>query len=309
MASTLAVLTILPAVIAVVVIVRAGAHLRGTSLRLAWGWGVVASLAVTLAWVATAAWPLVPSPWDDMLWYAVVELLLCPLIAVLGARRPGVAVWNWFVLLPLLAVLGWPVAAVALAGARPGSFMLETPPLIGICLVLVMGAGNYLGTRFRLPVAGLVSVTVVFIISSLVPGTTRDPNLLRMLAVWCVGFAAATGWRAARHPTPANSGPDRAWRDFRDLFGIVWAQRIRDRMNERASQEQWPVRLELHGFVAPGEPADADAADDDPRIERALRWLLRRFVDEAWLNQRLGTTPAADRRSVPAVDETWDRTD
>jgi hypothetical protein len=92
------------------------------------------------------------------------------------------------------------------------------------------------------------------------------------------------------------TGPDRVWRDFRDQFGIVWAQRVRERINQRALQEQWPARLERPGFVnADGTPAGASVASD-PRIEHALRWLLRRFVDESWLNERLGTRPA---ESIP----------
>jgi hypothetical protein len=291
MASTLAFLTIVPAVFAVAAVVRAWAAVQGTSLRLAWAWALAATLLITLAWITTGALQTIPSPWDDMLWYGVAELLLCPQIAVLGARRPGVAVWNWFVLLPLLAVLGWPVAAAALAGARPGSFILETPPLVGILLVLLMGTGNYAGTRFRLPFSLLVPCSVVLILISLKSSSLLTPPMSRALAVWCVGAAAAIAWRAARRPGAVRTGPDRVWHDFRDQFGIVWAQRVRERINERSTQEHWPVRLERSGFVAQTDGAAGVVAAADPRIEHTLRWLLRRFVDEAWLNERLGTQP------------------
>jgi hypothetical protein len=298
MASTLAVLTIVPAVTAVAIAIRAGSAVQGTSLRLAWGWTVAASITVAFAWVATEVWPVVPSPWDDMLWYGVAELLLCPLIAVLGARRPGVAVWNWFVLLPLLAVLGWPVAAAALAGARPGSFTLETPPVIGILLVLIMGTGNYAGTRFRLPVTVLLSGAVVLILLSLTGTRIEAPHTLRLLTVWCVGMAAATSWWIARRRPQSESRLDRVWQDFRDQFGIVWAQRIRERINERGTQENWLVRLERLGFVATEQNATANAAVHDLRIEHAVRWFLRRFVDETWLNERLGSPPKGPGRIV-----------
>lgn len=292
MASTFAFLTIVPAVFAVAAVVRAWSAVLGTSLQLAWGWALAATLAIALAWLTTGVTQTIPSPWDDMLWYGVAELLLCPQIAVLGARQPGVAVWNWFVLLPLLAVLGWPVAAAALAGARPGSFTLETPPLVGILLVLLMGTGNYAGTRYRLPFSVLVPCSVVLILISLKSTSPLTPSASRTLAVWCVGTAAAIAWWAARRPGAARTGPDRVWQDFRDQFGIVWAQRIRERINERSTQENWPVRLERHGLVAKADAASGGSAAGDPRLDHALRWLLRRFVDEPWLNERLGTQPA-----------------
>jgi hypothetical protein len=87
------------------------------------------------------------------------------------------------------------------------------------------------------------------------------------------------------------TGPDRVWHDFRDQFGIVWAQRVRERINERSTLENWPVRLERDGFVAQTDGAGNDVAAADPRVDHTLRWLLRRFVDEPWLNARLGTHP------------------
>jgi len=295
MASTLAVLTVVPALFAVAAVVRGWGGVQGTSLLLAWSWTLAAALAIALAWLTTGITQSIPSPWDDMLWYGVAVLLLCPQIAVLGARRPGVAVWNWFVLLPLLAVLGWPVAAAALAGARPGSFTLETPPLVGLLLVLLMGTGNYAGTRFRLPFTLLVPCSVVLILISLKSTSVLTPSLARLLAVWCVGSAAAIAWRVARRPGLVPTGPDRVWHDFRDQFGIVWAQRVRERLNERSILENWPVRLERNGFVAQTVGAAGDVAAADPRIEHTLRWLLRRFVDERWLNARLGPqSPRSD---------------
>lgn len=287
MTLTLTVLTVVPALLAVAIVGRAGPALRGTSLRLAWGWAMVAATTVSVAWIATGVAQAVPSPWDDMLWYGVAELLLCPLIAVLGARRPGVAVWNWFVLLPLLAVLGWPMAAAALAGARPDSFTLETPPMVGLYLVLVMGSGNYLGTRFSLSALFLVFAFALIIHSMPPMAHAAAPETLRAAAVLAVGIAAVAGWHAARRPLSTAPGPDRVWRDFRDQFGFVWAERVRERINQSASTEQWPVRLERSGFVRrDGSPASAGDLTDQ-RIEHALRWLLRRFVDDPWVDRRL----------------------
>jgi len=65
-----------------------------------------------------------------------------------------------------------------------------------------------------------------------------------------------------------------------------------DRVNDAAKQENWPVRLHLDGF-APVDPANGTALSPDQsgRIEQVMRWLLRRFVDPEWIEERMGKAP------------------
>ncbi len=99
---------------------------------------------------------------------------------------------------------------------------------------------------------------------------------------------------------------DQLWLDFFDTFGVVWGRRIQDRVNFIAEKECWPTRLELQGFVwtdTSEEPSfqaltDEVGAITDPacavteaRIEHTFRWLLRRFVDPPWIDERLGSAP------------------
>ncbi|MFO1092104.1 MAG: hypothetical protein U0992_02170 [Planctomycetaceae bacterium] len=37
---------------------------------------------------------------------------------------------------------------------------------------------------------------------------------------------------------------------------------------------------------------------DAARVDHTLRWLLRRFVDDAWIDQRLMRPPVRTRRSA-----------
>ena len=43
--------------------------------------------------------------------YFATTMLLTPLVTTLGARRPGIAPWHWFVVLPMVVVLQWPAAS------------------------------------------------------------------------------------------------------------------------------------------------------------------------------------------------------
>ena len=77
--------------------------------------------------------------------------------------------------------------------------------------------------------------------------------------------------------------------DFRDLFGVVWARRILDRVNNVACQEGWPVRLHFDGLASaddPSKPVEL-TPEQSARIESVLRWLLRRFVDPEWIDERM----------------------
>src|SRR5690606_4720601 len=36
---------------------------------------------------------------------------------------------------------------------------------------------------------------------------------------------------------------DLLWADYRDTFGIVWAKRFQERLNDIGTQQKWPARL------------------------------------------------------------------
>lgn len=238
----------------------------------------------TLTWTFDLALGLLPHPVADHLWYASAVVSLCPAIAVLGARRPGVRVWNWFILVPLLFALGWPVMTQLIQRQHLRGLELETQQLVGYLLVLVMGAGNYFGTRYTMSALLYVVANACLIVSISVvcPTWLSDRWWVRCLATggmaWAVIVAAGAG------SISVADRFDRLWLDFFDQFGIVWGRRIQDRVNYMATKEGWPARLDLQGFRW-DTPADPQI---EGRIEHTFRWLLRRFVDPEWIDQRLG---------------------
>lgn len=274
-----------------------------TCLRLAWHWCVAAWVAWGVAGVAGRIvrmrdLPPMHEGTTLVLWYAVLVLLLVPPIAVLGARRPIHRVWNWFVLWPLLMVFWWPVLTLLAHSKSPAGWNLETPVAIGYALVLFMGAGNYLGTRFTIPALLWAAAAAQL----LWPFASRVPPELAQITrhgdLACL-FLALAGWlglalRRGARQTPAEAATrlDRVWRDFRDAFGIVWARRVLDGFNELARQANASVRLGMRGVEFFSEPPASNRVAVRPfDAEKQLRWFLQKFVDAAWIDRRI---PVAD---------------
>jgi hypothetical protein len=237
--------------------------------------------------------------------FAAAVATFCPLVALLGAKRPQDRAWQ-FVVVSFWCVLALPAGQALLL--RPG-LPLRVHPLWSwfVLVLIVVGAANYLPTRLAIP-ALLVAAGQTLLLWQELPwgsGAAADWTSLAGIGLLIAGISAAA-WlvpqrRAARDPL------DWLWLDFRDWFGVVWGLRIAERVNASAAMYGWGVRLAWHGFVSAESIADR-SPPEAPQIrtatreelERALRTLLRRFVSEAWIKRRLGglgTGGAADGES------------
>ncbi len=251
---------------------------------------------VWLAWLFSLGMTVAPASlgaWGNVVWYFAAVLALTPPIAVLGARRPTSRVWTWFVVLPLVLVFTWPLIPVLSHSGGPDAFSLEGPVVVGYVLVLIMGAGNYLGLRFSLSavlwIAGLLLVVLPLCPATahwvLAPQTGRAGGTLCLVAAGWLADRQVAG-RSRHESLPAF---DRVWGDFRDLFGIVWARRVQERFNDDARRQGLAVRLGMQGLedVAGHMPAAGFDAASLAAAEASLRWLLQKFVDPAWIEARL----------------------
>lgn len=274
-------------------------NLLRTTLVTAAGW----SLAGVSAWwlaVVCRNLQLTDPGTTDVFYYSTAVLLLCPGIAVLGARRPGAGAWSFFVLFPLVAVLLWPALASSQFLKADTPLELEAPALIGFGLVLVMGTGNYFGTRFTLP-AMLYAAALLLLVA---PMSASVPDLLpsrETARPWAaVALALSTGLAALRAgEKPEGLAPlDRLWLDFVDSFGLVWAKRVMDRLNEAARHENWAAEFHWHGIVWNPDTSAEDRDRTEARIEHTLRWLLNRFVHAEWIDERLANATAETSAKV-----------
>jgi len=81
---------------------------------------------------------------------------------------------------------------------------------------------------------------------------------------------------------------DGPWREFWNQFGTFWGLRIAARFNQTAEELGWEVRLTRRGLEAAGPADETDNLNPATvaAASQAMRSLLRRFVDEAWLARR-----------------------
>jgi hypothetical protein len=198
----------------------------------------------------------------------------CAGIAVLGARRPGAAAWN-FVVLGLLAVLLLPI----LNGL--GELRLEPAQELFLAITLAVPFLNYLPTRLGAS-AFLAAVGCSWEMARLLgwaAGRSWFGLLLLAASPW-------TAWAALVYRGHIKSEFDRLWLAYRDRFGFVWGQRIREQFNRAAHHAGWPVVLHWHGL----HQATDQPAPDLAQLVATLRAVLKRFGPE---EQRPAGEPAA----------------
>jgi hypothetical protein len=242
---------------------------RRTTLLPALAW----ALAAWVAWgaVLLSGWQW-PAAEPVALRYFALCLTACATVAVLGARRPGVGPWNW-VVLGLLAVLLLPLAEGL------DALHLTWPRVVFLAGTLAVGALNYLPTRL-----GPAALWLALCCGLELWGVLESPGAGPGRRVLPAGeFALAlTPWvaYAASRARPGGlSEFDRRWLDFRDRFGLVWAQRVREQFNRSAAHARWPVVLRWSGLrLTPGADLPGPAVQEE--IVATLKALLKRFGPE-----------------------------
>jgi len=248
------------------------------------GWALVLSSAVPLMVAARAnrATTLFPAVlWGAVAWvgwavalaepgrattYAALGLTGCAGVAVLGARRPGMAAWN-FVVAGLLAVLALPLAE-SLAFDIP--LHLDTFRWVFLLALIGITVINYLPTRLTAG-AAFLGVACAWGMDLLASGAG---NRL-VIVTCCAGLAPWAAWAGYRVTRDAGSPFDRLWRDFRDRFGLIWGLRLREQFNRAADNADLGLELTWSG-ARPTGPAAGTTAVDGPAYD-TLAALMKRF--------------------------------
>ena len=290
--------------------------LRETTLLGPWAWSLIAAGALLACETAVLLYHpgsgVLPN-WLIVARFSAFTATFCPTMALMGARRPQSREWK-YVVLCLWLILALPAGWSALV--RPGRFSIEPIWAVFLLILIVVGSCNYLFTRYwcssLLYGAGQVALVFNHLPWFSAPAPSHmiaTPNdaggglFAPLAAAAAFTVALAVAYRVAQRPasrdnsaSPENLAPlDRLWLDFRDTFGAVWALRVAQRTNAAAAMYNWNIVLRWDGLHLDQPESESSAASDGEAIskdtvqavEHNLRGLLRRFVSQAWIDERL----------------------
>lgn len=229
--------------------------LQGTTLIAPWAW----CLAATLGMGGVEFWAIVSEPSPSAFSLASARYLaavgwLCPMVAVLGAKRPQNRAWQW-VVLALWCVMCLPVFQAMAVGMEstwelPGAWKGFAAALIAMTFLSYGPTRHFLSALFA--VAGQLGSIGPFAWPEVWAGTANGP-------AWGLGLLCTSAWLVRRSPWRATSSTAGAptrdalegrWRSFLDGWGAFWAVRLAARLNQTAELQDWPVRFGLRGLVA-----------------------------------------------------------
>jgi hypothetical protein len=292
----------LPFVAALVTLVAAcaGAFLaRGTTAVPAAWWAGGAALAFAVESAVRASGGLTDPASQASARLAVAAFSLCPIMSLLGAKRPQHGVWQ-FIVASLAGIIALPAASAALVrpGSPPDVHALQRWFMLALVLVAAM---NFAATRHGVA-AMLVAVGQLILMRQFMPfvdSLKQQGAALDAVAAWLVAtgaiVAAAQSWLwpaqqrvvgselASRRGGGADLAAfDAAYLALRETLGAAWTLRIAERFNAVAESRGWPCRLRFDGLHVGGDPDDREWRGDALRTGRAL---LRRFVSTDWMRR------------------------
>ena len=260
-------------------------RVRETTLVSAWCWSIAAIVGLALAVLAAALWGKEQRESLDAIWFAAAAATFCPVISVIGSKRPQHNAWN-FIVLSLWAIVALPAVEMLALQRAEG---LEVNDARGwfLWLLVMLSAVNYLPTRYWFASLA-VALGQILLLQSHLPLLRRQFGFNEISAISLITLGAVGAYLVSRRTLPARGRFDRLWLDFRNSFGLLWGLRVQERMNAFIEQEKLPYELKWEGFRNRGDysPVAKLPKEQERMLRQTLSGLLRRFVSNAWIATR-----------------------
>jgi len=263
-------------------------RLRGTTLSAPAAWAAIAALTIAAVESLLALRPEMEAHLSaSLLRYAAAVGTFCPMMAVLGAKRPQDRGWQWVVAALWITLLV--PAGQALASSAASRLDLFPAWRLMIVALIAMGLLNYLPTRNALPALLTAAAQACLFAAYLLKTPPGNPQvrvtlgLTALLLAALIAHAQSLSLRGLPR-SPRTTSEDalshltHRWLVFRNAWGAFWALRIMHRTNQAAEAAPWPVRLQWHGFTTVEGCPDGDGGGlVAGHLEQTLDSLLRRF--------------------------------
>ena len=227
--------------------------------------------------------------WKAAVLFAAATTSFCPLMSLLGAKRPQDRGWH-FVVLSLWAILVLPVAESLIL--RHGQMPDVRGARSWFMLILIgLGVTNSLPTKFWFP-AILFGGGQLLMLATALPWVRNLVDTSPTITGFsCCALAGIVAVQLACGKSTENCSLDAVWCDFRNTFGLLWGLRVAEQINIAARSQNWPLTLRWQGFTDQrGGEIDWSSLPEETRtsLEQVVKNLLRRFVSQKWIAARMG---------------------
>lgn len=272
--------------------------LTAWNVRQAWNWMLAALLSLLMHSILRIPQLNCSDAVISVAAYFAATMLLTPLVTILGARRPGISAWHWFVVLPMVLILQWPAISQLSKNHWRAPIELSAPSMMGIVVVLIMSGGTLLGTSSTI-FAMLYSSGIVTLLMSVTSlnwgknGITPLGAVLVFMALWMARRNLIYNLHRIQTSENTSRRTQAVWSLFSSLHGFAWMRRTEDRINQFAASERWTVQLTASGFHHSNDTGNRAPPDNEPQDDELMQpvdafiWVLTRFADESWLRQTL----------------------
>lgn len=300
-------LTIAVTLPAAAILVRAYWHVRETTLVIPWAWtfGCFALVTATSCYAG-----LVPAEERVSsflaIQFAAASGTLCPIVALVGAKRPQHTAWS-FVVVSLWLVLALPAAEVICL--HPGQ-ELEINSIRGwfLWVLIAVEVSCFTITKYCFAIWWLAVAQVLWLFDwlPLLPESTWLTGVRELFGLWMMSYAIVMAWlMMAITANRQRFAYDRLWLDFRDSFGLFWALKLAERVNDAGQQAGWDFDLGWTGFRTKSSfaPLEKLPPEEATALRNSLQGLLRRFVSAEWISERLDSAVDLAATEAPARQE------